>query len=122
MKKTKVEKIYVDAVDKHVEFKVIQITKYQHYFDAILNNKVDTVADILQNASLDERQILLHSPFDYEDAEFKDLYSKSARALFPFHLAVSFSSPDVAKLLLKKKVCLAILYLESQKIYKHLVI
>ena len=108
MNKSILQNNYVDALDKDKEVKFLKITKYQHYFDAIIKNKVDIVADILQSASVDERQMLIHSPFDYEDEDFKDLYSKSARALLPFHLAVSCSSPDVAKLLLRNKVCIEI--------------
>ena len=89
---------------KQLSTKKIPITKYPEYFDAIIKDDVNTVDSILRKADTEERYMLVNAPFDFEDDDFKELYAKTTRAMLPFHLAVCFSSPNVAQTLIRNKV------------------
>lgn len=112
MQQKKIENNFVNGnlelqLKPHTQFETltyIKISKYLHYFDAIIKDDVETVTEILGKADVGEKQMLIHSPFDYEDEDYKDLCKKSTKVVLPFHLAVAFSVKAVAKWLLENKV------------------
>lgn len=78
-------------------------SKYQTWFSAIVQDNVDYVSEILGQASMEEKHVLLTLPFNYFEKDKTNLYKLPTKNIcYPFHLAVAMSSRKVASLFLSK--------------------
>ena len=87
----------------------MDIDSYQFWFDAIRNNKKDTVTEILDESDKEEKNRLLNGWFHYEDDEhaglheiFDDSKRGNVRATRPFILTILYGSYDVLQCLLER--------------------